>query len=1425
MFNPYQTQGQGFSQGQGNAFSQQSTGFYPGNGQQQQQPQQPQQPHPQLNQRPTTEFGTMQQNVPSSFGFQQQQQPQQQQQQQQQQQPPLPNFSNAGNQFSNSSGFGGNQQSYGYPASSNGIQPQQTGYSQALQPQQTGQFSQQVPQTSFFNQAQNQFQPQATQLQQQQQQSQTGNFFEQPLSNHQYQQPPFPNQTLQSQNTGYYPPQQAQQQLQPQSTGFPNQSQGMAGSQPLQLQQTNQYSQQSQPAQSHPTGFYPQQGQNLQQSQQSQQSGFQSSQQQPLQPQQTGFYAQQPQQTGFHFGEPVQPLKPTATGFVNSFANNGINDSLKIPLMRLSFMTAADQAKFETLFRSSVPQGSNTISGGACRGILMRSGVSPSQLAKIWTLCDTSKAGELLFPEFALAMHLVNEVIQGDSVPFDLNTKVRNEVASFVDAINVSIAGGSESNVSQPPRTPFDDLTFGVQNLQPQPTGAMPQISFGTQLQPQNTQGPLNPQLTGYLPPTSFNQMQPQQTGGQLQPQLTNQFQQPAVNGPLQSQLTGGFLQSQATGMMPPTSFNQPLQSQLTGAANLQPQNTGSFAGLSSVLTGQPTGQQGGQFLPSAPFSNSSFLQSQTTGYLPPSNFNPTAPLSAQKTGYGHNELYSQTNMANKFMQADTDSLTREEMSLFYKMFDTYDTSNKGILGSDIAVEIFRKSGLNRSDLEQIWNLCDTNNSGQLNKQEFALGMHLVYKKLKGGELPNRLPPSLIPSSTRILNSVISQMKNDTNSTKKEPTKIDGFSFKHDDDELLPSSRNRRKTQPTQINSPQANSASTFQATPREPLDTSRSSQVADKNDELAIEDLSRKILALPLPNSTSDYDAKGLPQGTKEKFDLLTNKVPRLLEEISEVNNQITMAKIDLYRQRNPSSLVGTGQNGEVTDDDRRKARSKALLASRMAALTGKPSTGTDVDQQEQRYNEEVANIQSQNRTNKSIIEDIQASIFEIAAAVNYAIEGKAPVSGREYEKWELGVGVDPRVRFLLSKLNSKVSPQTIGYRGAKNTGSGSSSPAPAAASQSTPSDRSAYLKEQAQRKMRERLANLGLGKKNVAVQPDRSGKDEDVNRLPDRLDALESKPSSTSRESNAPAVISSNPVPAASSYPTEGFQSEVVQNGGGTHLAAHESANPGQNLDAVKEGGHSSEQRDKDPSVNVAPAPKIAATPQPTTNSVKHNPFGVPRAGSVASTPTGGRNPFFKSSQSSSSSFDAKAAEAQRRIQRGLDDDDDDWSDDDKKVEETTARGTPASVASEAAPVAPATAPVAPTPEAPAPVAPAPVAPAPVAPAPVAPAPVAPAPVAPAPVAPAPVAATPNGPAPPNGAPVPIAPPLPQIGTNPGNPVQDAAVVPANLAVKTEDDQGDRSDDDLSIPESVDSFTEAQPPQGGSVPSFGIPPPPPLP
>ena len=47
----------------------------------------------------------------------------------------------------------------------------------------------------------------------------------------------------------------------------------------------------------------------------------------------------------------------------------------------------------------------------------MRSKLGGADLSKIWVLSDSTKSGQLFFPEFALAMYLCNLRITGRELP------------------------------------------------------------------------------------------------------------------------------------------------------------------------------------------------------------------------------------------------------------------------------------------------------------------------------------------------------------------------------------------------------------------------------------------------------------------------------------------------------------------------------------------------------------------------------------------------------------------------------------------------------------------------------------------------------------------------------------------------------------------------------------------------------------------------------------------------------------------------------------------------------------------------------------------------------------------------------------------------------------------------------------------------
>lgn len=61
------------------------------------------------------------------------------------------------------------------------------------------------------------------------------------------------------------------------------------------------------------------------------------------------------------------------------------------------------------------------------------------------------------------------------------------------------------------------------------------------------------------------------------------------------------------------------------------------------------------------------------------------------------------------------------------------------------------RSKLPNSVLRRIWALADIDQDGMLDRDEFAVAMFLIDHKLDGNDIPDSLPPRLIPPSKKSL--------------------------------------------------------------------------------------------------------------------------------------------------------------------------------------------------------------------------------------------------------------------------------------------------------------------------------------------------------------------------------------------------------------------------------------------------------------------------------------------------------------------------------------------------------------------------------------------------------------------------------------------------------------------------------------------------
>ncbi|KAI0526461.1 hypothetical protein F5B22DRAFT_641605 [Xylaria bambusicola] len=889
------------------------------------------------------------------------------------------------------------------------------------------------------------------------------------------------------------------------------------------------------------------------------------SQSQGLQPQYTGFPGQAPQQQNFQTGAPPVPqipqhfqqqysqqqqqqqtpqssflspsqppppattaapsIKPQPTGFTAmaaSFRTSGATDaqsaaaaksqktSNKIPNIRLSFITAQDQTKFETLFKSAVGENNTTISGDKARDLLLRSRLDGDSLSHIWTLSDTTRAGELHFPEFALAMYLCNLKLVGKPLPSSLPENIKNEVSSMVDIINFSVAEEAASGgITNAP-------DFTRQNAATPPTIQHPQP------QASNSQL-LQAQMTGF--PSQQMGMQPQQTG-----------------------FPAGMSNPQPTGYSGPRPPMPPMPTGFAGGLSPAP---------AAPLNAQPTGRPGQWGLVNTPASGLPNIDA----------------LQARMMPQAGREQQSYTTAGLSGNAVIPWAITKDEKTRYDQLFRAWDGLGKGFIGGDQAIEIMGQSGLDKADLERIWTLSDNGNKGRLDLDEFAVAMHLIYRKLNGYPIPNTLPPELVPPSTRKITEslgTIRSMLNQESDYRKSsgasllPQKTgvsymkshsfkggntglhagrkDGTVFRNNDDDVGYKSSARRRVGNA---SPRPNSPASVASNEDLSLDqlkkkirekqvlldamdfkdeaAAEEDDILDRRDRREAEELYRRIRRIQddidahpdaaLISGDSDAERRAL----KRQLQNLTDKIPELASQVRKTEKDIADARLELFRLRDakahPSSastIVGTGPGGSITESDRLKARAKAMMQQRTAALTGKKvEVGEDDLDAPKRLEEESIKARTEKENNERMVRDVEDSVREFAQGIEDNLKEGGQTSANEHEKrrWEDALGVEDEVRDFIFDLQRSSRAARIRAQDRKGGRSATSEPVRAEAppvrlesplsaghtssppvSQSpglsggsysaykTPEERAAFIKQQAEQRMAERLAALGI-------------------------------------------------------------------------------------------------------------------------------------------------------------------------------------------------------------------------------------------------------------------------------------------------------------------------------------------------------------
>jgi hypothetical protein len=732
-------------------------------------------------------------------------------------------------------------------------------------------------------------------------------------------------------------------------------------------------------------------------------------------------------------------------------------------------------------------------------------------LTRARTLADTTRSGQLHFPEFALAMYLCNLKLTGKALPPALPDNIKNEVSSMVDIINFSIA--EESGPSSATSTNAPD--FGVRQ-----NTATPPVIQHPQPQPSNSQL-LQAQMTGFPA---------QQTG-----------------------FLGQGLQAQPTGMPQATGYTgprPPMPPMPTGFGSTLSPNAGP-GGMIAPLNAQPTGRPGQWGLVNTPASGLPNIDALQARMMP-------------------QQGREQQNYTTAGLQGNAVipwAITKDEKTRYDALFRAWDGLNKGYIGGDQAIEIFGQSGLDKPDLERIWTLADNGNKGRLDLDEFAVAMHLIYRKLNGYPIPNQLPPELVPPSTRNFSESLGTIKNmlhqESDFRKNSgaallPQKTgvsylkshsfrgaggafgnrkDATVFKNNDDEVGYRSSARRRVGNV---SPRPDSPASVGSNEELTLDQLRKKikekqvlldamdfadeknveedDLLDRRDRREAEELYRRIRRIQedIDNhpdaSLISGDSEAERRALKRQLQNLTDKIPELASQVRKTEKAIADARLELFRLKDAkahpgsaAAIIGTGPGGAITESDRLKARAKAMMQQRTAALTGKKiDVSSDLDA-EKRLEEESIKARTEKENNERMVRDVEDSVRDFAKGIedNLKEGGQDSTTEHERRRWEDALGVEDEVRDFIFDLQRSSRAARIrsqdrqGGRQATqepvraeappvarvespSTTSRTASPAAAAggsySAYKTPEERAAFIKQQAEQRMAERLAALGI-------------------------------------------------------------------------------------------------------------------------------------------------------------------------------------------------------------------------------------------------------------------------------------------------------------------------------------------------------------
>lgn len=371
-------------------------------------------------------------------------------------------------------------------------------------------------------------------------------------------------------------------------------------------------------------------------------------------------------------------------------------------------LTPAERQSFAQLYAMADPSGSGFVSGDAAVKFFEGFQLPTLTLGQIWSIADSGNQGYLTPDAFGVALRLIARAQRGESV---------NEQVVHTPGAPPAYKSGAPPSGGAATITPEDKARFTRIFAMVGPSNG---VLSGEQAKDVFLKSKLPYAKLGAI----WNLADTKQRGAL---DLTDfiigmHYIQGTMNGTI----------STLPSTLPPGLYEAASEHVSMPSTPLQPQSTGQ-----DYMSGASPLQ------PPAPSLSMQPPQPQRTATLPQSQ------SQSQPQSQPQPPSASSTGLATPAAQGGDWAITPADKARYDGFFDSLDTERSGFVGGTVVVPFFLQSGLDESTLAHVWDLADLTQSGALSRDEFAVAMHLINDRIAGKELPQQLPPSLMPPSMR----------------------------------------------------------------------------------------------------------------------------------------------------------------------------------------------------------------------------------------------------------------------------------------------------------------------------------------------------------------------------------------------------------------------------------------------------------------------------------------------------------------------------------------------------------------------------------------------------------------------------------------------------------------------------------------------------